>query len=128
ATLPFKGDFGEPVYYDGYLYQGIFHESKIYKIVAGDRANLGKIDKVIPLPTLIDLKLGDESHSYPFIEFGGLTLTPDNNLMFHADDVGELITVERETGKLQARARTLKALGGIASSTGPNGEFLVLGN
>jgi hypothetical protein len=128
ATLPFKGDFGEPVFYNGYLYQGIFHESKVYKIVAGDRANLGKIEKTIALPTLIDLKLGDEAHSYPFIEFGGLTLTPDKNLMFHADDVGELITVERESGKLLSRSRTIKALGGIAGITGPNGEFLVLGN
>jgi len=128
AQLPFKGDFGEPVYYDGYLYQGIFHESKLYKIVAGDRANLGKIEKTIPLPNLIDLKLEDESHSYPFIEFGGLTLTPEKNLMFHADDVGELITVERETGRLLARARSIKALGGIAATSGPNGELLVLGN
>src|SRR5215467_14414431 len=128
AAMPFKGDFGEPVFYDGYLYQGIFHESKIYKINVADRTKIGKIDKVIPVPTLIDLKLGDEAHSYPFIEFGGLTLTPDHNLIFHADDVGELITIDRETGRLLARVRSLKALGGISATVGPNGAFLVLGN
>lgn len=128
APLPFKGDFGEPVYLDGYLYQGVFHESKMYKIVAGDRANLGKIAGSIPLPTLNDLNLVDEVHSYPFIEFGGVTVTPDKNFMLHADDVGEFITISRETGAILQRARTLKALGGIAGITVGKGDFVVLAN
>lgn len=128
AEMPFKGDFGEPVYIDGYLYQGIFHESKMYKIVAGDRANLGKIVKSIPLPTINDLKLVDEAHSFPFIEFGGVAVTPDKNIMFHADDVGELITIDKETGKILARARTIKAMGGITAVNGAKDELLVLGN
>jgi hypothetical protein len=127
APLPLKGDFGEPVYIDGYLYQGVFHESKLYKIAAGDRRELGKIVSVIPLPTLNDLKLGDEAHPVPYIEFGGVTATPDKNLMIHADDVGELITLERDTGRILSRVRTLKALGGIAAV--PTGsDFFVLGN
>ena len=128
AELPFKGDFGEPVYIDGYLYQGVFHESKMYKIVAGDRANLGKIVQTIPLPTLNDLKLVDEAHSFPFIEFGGVAVTPDKNIMIHADDVGELITIDKETGKILRRAKTIKAMGGIEGAVGPKGDFLVVGN
>lgn len=127
AALPLSGDFGEPVYIDGHLYQGVFHESKMYKIAAGDRSQLGRIVSVIPLPTLNDLKLGDEAHPVPYIEFGGVTVTPDRNLLIHADDVGELITLERETGRIMSRVRTLKAMGGIAGvATG--GEYLLLGN
>jgi hypothetical protein len=55
-------------------------------------------------------------------------VTPDKQIMFHADDVGELITIDRESGKVLKRVRTLKALGGIASAAGPDGKFYVIGN
>lgn len=128
ATMPFNGDLSEPVYADGFLYQGVFHESKIYKVSVNDPASFGAIVKTIPVPTLIDLNLIGESHPVPFIEFGGMAVTPDGNLMIHADDVGELITLDRETGKILTRVRTLKALGGITSVPGDGGRFYVLGN
>jgi len=128
ARLPLEGDISEPVYFDGHLYQPVFHQSKVYKIQARDRARLGEVVKTIPLPTLVDLKLGDEAHPVPFIEFGGVTLTPENHLLIHADDVGELITLELETGAILSRTRTIKAMGGIASVPKSGGGHLVLGN
>lgn len=128
AKLPLVGDFGDPVYIDGYIYQGVHYESKMYKIAVDDKAQFGKVVKTIPLPTLNDLNLVDESHPYPFIDFGGVGVTPDKNIIFHADDVGEFITIERETGKMLSRVRTLKAIGGIDTVAGTNGELFVLAN
>jgi hypothetical protein len=128
AEMPFVGDFGEPTYSDGHLYQGIFHQSKMYKIDVRRGADFGKIVKVIPLPTLNDLNLVNEAHSYPFIEFGGVTATPDNNILIHADDVGEYIKIDRETGQILHRARTIKAMGGITGIQGAKGQFLVVAN
>jgi hypothetical protein len=129
AAMPFKGDLSEPVYIEGFLYQSVFHESKVYKIDVRDAASFGRVVTVIPLPTLVDLKLGDESHPVPFIEFGGVAVTPDKNLMIHADDVGELITLDRDTGRILNRVRSLKALGGITTvPAAVPGSFYVLGN
>ncbi len=127
AEMPFEGDLSSPVFIDGHLYQGVFHQSKMYKVQV-DGPDFGKIVKVIPLPTLSDLNLVDESHPMPFIEFGGVAVSPDRQIVIHADDVGEFIKLERETGKILARTRTLKALGGIAAAARPNGDFLVVGN
>jgi hypothetical protein len=127
AEMPFRGDFGDPVFIDGFLYQGIFHESKLYKISV-DKANFGQIVATVPLPTLNDLNLVDESHPLPFIEFGGVGVTPDKKIILHADDVGEFITVEPSTGRLLNRVRTLKALGGLDAIAGAKGEMLVLAN
>jgi hypothetical protein len=128
AAMPFKGDFGQPVVIGGYLYQGVFHESKLYKVEVKDPAAFGRVVKVVPLPTINDLKLVNEAHSFPFIEFGGVTATPEGKLMMHADDVGEYITVDPETGALLARARTIKAMGGIAGARDGQGRFLVIAN
>lgn len=128
AAMPFKGDLSEPVYVDGFLYQSVFHESKVYKVVVDDRSRFGEIVKEIPLPTLLDLRLRDEAHPVPYIEFGGVTLTPEKQLMIHADDVGEFITLDRETGRILSRVRTLKALGGIAGVRDQKGRFMVLAN
>jgi hypothetical protein len=128
AKMPLIGDFGDPVYIDGYLYQGVHYQSKMYKIAVNDKEEFGKIVKTIPLPTLNDLNLVDEAHPYPFIDFGGVGVTPDKNIIFHADDVGEFITIERETGEILSRVRTLKALGGIDTASGPHGELYVLAN
>lgn len=127
AEMPFKGDFGDPVFIDGYLYQGIFHESKLYKISV-DSKNFGKIVSTVSLPTLTDLNLVDESHPLPFIEFGGVGVTPDKKIILHADDVGEFITVEPSNGRLIHRVRTLKALGGLDAVAGTKGETLVVAN
>lgn len=128
AEMPFKGDFGQPVVLNGHLYQGIFHESKLYKVEIKDPASFGKVLKVVGLPTINDLKLVNEAHSFPFIEFGGVTATPEGKLMLHADDVGEYITVDPETGALLERARTIKAMGGITGTGEPQGRFLVVAN
>ncbi len=128
ATMPFKGDFGQPVFLDGHLYQGIFHESKMYKVRTDRGADFGRIVKTVQLPTLNDLKLIEEAHSFPFIEFGGVTLTPNGKIMLHADDVGEYITIEPETGAIVERARTIKAMGGIAGVGDSEGRFLVVAN
>lgn len=127
AEMPFKGDFGDPVFIDGHLYQGIFHESKMYKISV-DSKNFGQIMSTVSLPTLTDLNLVDESHPLPFIEFGGVGVTPDNKIILHADDVGEFITVEPSNGRLLHRVRTLKALGGLDAVAGIKGETLVVAN
>lgn len=129
AAMPFQGDFGEPVFLDGHLYQGVFHESKLYK-VAVDGKSFGKVLGSIDLPTINDLNLVEEAHSYPFIEFGGVTATPDGNLMIHADDVGEYIKIDKESGKILARSRTIKAMGGITgvASLDKGNPFFVLAN
>jgi hypothetical protein len=128
ASLPLRGDLAEPVYLNGHLYQGAYHESRLYKINTAIGANFGKIDAVIKLPTINDLKLVNERHQYPFIEFGGVTVTPENKLMIHADDVGEYITIDPVTGDLLNRVRTIKAMGGIEGTKDKQGRFLVVGN
>jgi len=127
AALPLIGDFGDPVYIDGFVYQPVYHQSKMYKIAVQNTAEFGKIVKEIPLPTHADLNLVDESHPYPFIEFGGAGVTADKNIIFHADDVGEFITVDRETGKIISRVRTIKALGGL-DTVAMDKRLLVLAN
>lgn len=129
AEMPFTGDFGEPVYVDGYLYQGLFQESKMYKISVKHGDDFGKIVGVIDLPTMNDLKLIDESQPYPFIEFGGVTVNPFGNIVLHADDVGMLLTIDKNTGKLLERVPTQKAMGGIASTALIGEEtFYILAN
>jgi hypothetical protein len=127
ARLPLIGDFGDPVFLDGYVYQPVYHESKMYKIAANGREPFGKVVKEIPLPTHADLNLTDESHPYPFIEFGGAGVTAAKKIIFHADDVGEFVTIEPETGKILARVRTIKALGGL-ESVAHNKRELVIAN
>jgi hypothetical protein len=127
AELPFLGDFGTPVFIDGYLYQGIFHQSMLYKVAVNDPEPFGAVVAEVRLPTLNDLKLVDEAHPYPFIEFGGVTATPDGHILIHADDVGEFIKIHKETGEILNRARTIKAMGGI-TGTMHDGRFLVVGN
>ena len=127
ADLPFAGDLASPVFVDGYLYEGVYHQSKMYKVSVGDVEPFGAIVREVNLPTLTDLKLTDEVHPMPFIEFGGVAQAPGDKLVFHADDVGELITIDRETGKLVQRVRTLKALGGIATVVSGD-NYYVLGN
>jgi hypothetical protein len=48
--MPFKGDFGDLVFIEGFLYQGLFHESKMYKI-STEKETFGNIVTTLPLPT-----------------------------------------------------------------------------
>ena len=127
--MPFLGECSQPAFIDGFLYVGVPHESRIYKVMAQDRELLGQVVSSIPVPLLADLQKGlDEPYRFPFISFFGVAATPDHNLMIHAQEIGELITLDRETGKILNRVKTLRALGGIAPIPGPNGEFLLLAN
>ena len=129
AKMPFVGEFAAPVYIDGFLYLGVPFESKLYKIVAGDRANLGQIVKTIPLPTLVDLSpLGEDVYRFPFIEFRAATVTPDKNILIHASALGEFITLDEETGKVISRVKTLNGVDGIAGVPDMSDGFLVLSN
>jgi hypothetical protein len=129
ATMPFLGAFGTPVYIDGFLYVGIPYQSTLYKIAAS-RERFGTIVKTIPLPTVNDVEFSqtDQVYRYPFIEFSGVTVTPDKHLMIHASDLGELITLNQETGRVLKRVRTLRGLGGITRVEGPHGEFMLIAN
>jgi hypothetical protein len=129
VRMPFLGECSSAVFMDGFIYAGVPHESKIYKVMAQDKASLGKVVGSIPVPSLAELKLGpEEPFRFPFISFFGMVATPEHNLMIHAQEIGELITLDRETGKILNRAKTLRALGGMTPVPGPNGEFMLLAN
>ncbi len=129
AQMPFLGEFGSPALLDGYLYVGIAHESKLYKVEIADRAHLGKIVATVPLPTLNDLTGPiTEPFRFPFINFPGLVATPDKHLLLHAEDLGLFLTIDPATGKILKEVRTMVGLGGTAGISGPEGEFLLLGN
>jgi len=130
AELPLLGGFGSPVAVDGYLYQPVSYESKIYKIALGDRQHLGRIESVIPIPMVSELISGDrhEPLKFPWLEVNGITTAADGNLLIHASDLGELITLDRSTGRVLKRTPTMKGLGGIASIKTAGGRFVVLAN
>jgi hypothetical protein len=129
VRMPFLGECSAAAFIDGFLYVGLPHESKIYKVMAQDKKVLGKIVGTIPVPALMDLGPGSEEvFRFPFLSFFGLAATPDHNLLLHAQEIGELITLDRDTGKVLNRVKTLHALGGITPVPGPHGEFLLLAN
>jgi hypothetical protein len=129
AEMPFLGEFGTPVYIDGFLYQGVNHESKLYKIAVKDKANFGKIVKTVSLPRYDEISVDDSAViRLPFISYKGATVTPEKSVMIHAEDTGELITIDPETGKMLKRVKTVHAVGGITGFLGPEGHFLLVGN
>ena len=71
ATMPFTGELPSPVFIEGVLYQGIHHESKIYKVDAGQGDSFGKILGEIRVPTLLEIGYDTEQHvfRFPFISF-----------------------------------------------------------
>lgn len=127
VVMPFKGEFGPPAYIDGFLYQCVFHESKLYEIDV-NASNFGKVVRAIPLPSLLDLRIKSDSEvfRFPFISFHGATATPDKNILLYADELYEFVTVDRKTGRIRKRVKTVPALEGIATVPAPRGEFLVL--
>lgn len=127
--MPFLGEFGTPVYLDGHLYQGVHHESKLYKIAVDEPSKFGTIVAELPLPAAKDLPPREGFVSrFPFIPFTGATDTPDGKLLIHAELSGDLISIDPKTGGMLGHARTVRCLGGIARVPGPKGEFLVIGN
>jgi len=133
AELPLLGGFGPPVAAGGYLYQPVNFESRIYKIRVGDRKHFGEIEGFIPIPTVTDLAAavpaaGRERLKFPWLEVSGIAVAPNGDLILHAGDLGELITIDRATGRVLKRTPTMKGLGGIAGAPDSSGRFYVLAN
>ena len=129
AELPLKGSFVSPVYLEGSLYVGIFWESAIYQIAVGDRARLGEVTATLPVPGVAVLGLeGDGSYRYPFLQFSALAATPRKDLLVHANHAGELIALERTTGHLVSRVKTVRGLGGMSTVTTSAGRHFLIGN
>jgi hypothetical protein len=128
AKMPFLGEFGAPVYLDGNLYVGIPHASRLYKVSVDD-ASFGRIVREVRLPTLNDLdERISEPFRFPFINFPGLAVTPDKRLLLHAEDLGLLLTIDPESGRMLNKVRTMKGLSGATTAMGPGKELLLLGN
>lgn len=133
AELPLLGGFGPPVASGGYLYQPVNFESRIYKIVVGDSKRFGAIEGAIPIPMVSDLRSGADTSGteplkFPWLEVSGIAVTSDGNLLLHAGDLGELITIDRETGRILNRKPTMKGLGGICGVRAEGGRFYLLAN
>lgn len=129
AKMPFLGDFGSPTFFNGHLYVGIPHSSKLHKVSVESGSEFGKVVSTVPLPTLNDLdETFSEPFRFPFINFPSLTPTPDKKLLMHAEDLGLFLLIDPDTGKLLKKSHTMKGIGGTAPVSGPNGEFLLLGN
>lgn len=129
AALPLVGTFGNAVYRDGYLYQPVPHESRLYKISVR-HGDFGRIAEHQKLPTILDLKLGaDDLLRFTFIAFTGMAWTPNRNLMIHSEDLGELITINPTDGSVVSRVSTERALRGITAAVSTSGgAFLLLAN
>lgn len=128
AQLPFLGEIGMVAFVDGSLYQVVHHQSKMYKISV-ERESFGQVLAEIALPTLNQIEHEEEAPlRFPFISFKGVALTAEGDLLAHAQDLGELMVLDPETGRLRSRVATMRALGGIAATRGDRGESLVLGN
>lgn len=110
ATLPFTGEFGAAAYVDGFLYQVIPHESRLYAVQTASNA-IGQIVRRVDLPTFADLDLrrGDR-YRYPFIAFTGVTRAERGRLRLYASDIGEFITIDAQTGHIAARVATSRGL------------------
>jgi len=133
AELPLLGGFGPPVAGGGYLYQPVNFESKIYRIVIGDQKRLGVIEGTLPIPMVSELRQGaggpgGEPLKFPWLEVAGIAIAADGNLVLHAGDLGELITISKDTGKVLKRVPTMKGLGGIAGVRADDGKYYLLAN
>jgi hypothetical protein len=129
ATLPFRGEFASAAYLDGSLYQPIPYESTLYKVRAATPAALGTIESAVRLPGIEDLRrpLDEDVYRFPFVAWSAAAVLPDGALVLYAADLGELITIHRDTAAVLARVRTTKGLTGITVVPGPGGHDLLLG-
>lgn len=118
-VMPFEGELPSPVYRGGVLYQPVHHESKLYRIDVRPGPEFGAILGHVPLPGLDQIELAaDTVYRFPFVAFRGATRTPGGALLLHAQDLGELVEVDPETGRFVKRTPTLKGLGAIAAVPG----------
>ena len=128
--LPFQGEFGAPALLDGFLYQGVYHQRKIYKIaVDGPRA--GEVVDTVEVPPLAALDLSahrSETFRFPFFIFSALAVMPGPLLVTHSEDLGELITLDPRTGKVMRQVPTQPSLSGLAPVPGPGGRTVLLAN
>jgi hypothetical protein len=129
-TLPLKGEFGGPVLYQGALYQGVYHERKLFKI-AIDGPHEGEVVATYPIPPLSALDLSahrSEVFRFPFFVFSALAALPGSLLVTHSEDLGELIVLDAKSGKLVRQVPTQPSLAGLAAVPGPDGRTLLLAN
>lgn len=128
TRMPFLGEFGAPVFMEGHLWVGVSVDSKLYKVAVG-KSDFGKIVSSVALPTLNDLEFTtDEPFRFPFINFPNITATPDKQILLNAEDIGLLVKIDKETGKVLGQVTTMKGLGAAINVPGPNQEFVLLGN
>ena len=129
-VMPFQGELPSPVYRDGILYQAVHHESKLYRVDVRPGPEFGAILGEVTLPGLHQIEHdADTVYRFPFVAFRGATRTPGGALLLHAQDLGELVEVDPETGRFDKRTPTLKGLGAIAalpSDAGSDGRTLLL--
>lgn len=130
AILPFLGELPSPALVDGVLYQGVHHQSKLFKVGVGPGPEFGRVLGEMSLPTLLDLDVNAEGEvfRFPFVSFRGVTRTGEGELLLLAQDLGDLVTVDRSTGRFTHRVPTMKGLVGIAAVPGPAGESLIIAN
>lgn len=128
AELPFTGRISNPVITNGFLYQAVPHESRLYKIATTTK-EFGQIIDSRPLPTLLDLELtkGDLIR-FTFIAFSGMTLTNDENWLIQAEDLGQLITVDKHNGSVLNQISTPRSLRGITRVHSTEKPYLILAN
>lgn len=126
-TMPFLGEFGGAAHVSGRLYQPVPHESALYRVAAGAADDLGRIVDHLRLPTFDELPPGDgDVYRFPFIAFTGAAAAADGHIVLYAADLGELVTVDRETGAVRGRVKTSKGLAGITDVPGPPDQPLLL--
>jgi hypothetical protein len=128
--LPFQGEFGAPAFLDGFLYQGIYHQRKIYKI-AVDGPKAGEVVDTATVPPLAALDLSahkDKTFRFPFFMFSALAVTPGPRFVTHSEDLGELVTLEPRSAKVLQQVPTQPSLAGLAAVPGPGGRTLLLAN
>ncbi len=125
AKLPFLGEFGGGAIIDDALYQVVPYQSTLYKIDLR-KAQFGQVVSSVKLPTLNDLKLDNDVYRFPFIAFTGAAAMPDGTLVLYASDLGELMTVDKQSGAIRRRVRTSKGLAGLAAVPFGDGRALLL--
>jgi hypothetical protein len=131
AILPFLGELPSPVPMGDVLYQAVHHESKLYRVDARPGPDFGRVLGALDLPSLVDLEVssGDDVYRFPFVSFRGMSKSGDGGaLLLHAQELGDLVTVDPASGRFTRRVPTLKGLAGISSVPGPGGAALVLAN
>ena len=133
ADLGFTGSLASPAYSDGFIFVPVPHESAIYKL-AVDRAVLGQVAGRLQLPSYADLPGADrprtngESLRFPWLDITALVAGRGHTLIAYASDIGELITLDRDSGAVLGRVQTMKNLGGIAAFRDARGVDFVVAN